>query len=166
MKQGDHYTEEGFLKVLNLRYTGISEDLKKLHPNLVPVDRPAERDISPEWLVGFVDGEGSFNIFTEEKLTSSKTTPGPPSYVGWGSSRKVWLYFQITQHGRDIVLMERIVTFLGCGTIKKINTSDFSTVDYKLANFDQIESLIIPLKNAPYKVQNPSISNALKMQLI
>lgn len=64
-----------------------------------------QREISPEWLVGFIDGEGSFNIITEEKITSSSTTP---------VSRKVWLYFQITQHERDILLLERIVTYLGC----------------------------------------------------
>lgn len=89
-----HRTEEGFLKVLNLRYNlnkGISEELKELFPSLLPVEKPLvpEREISPEWLVGFVDGEGSFNILTEEKITSSLTTP---------LSRKVWLYFQITQH--------------------------------------------------------------------
>lgn len=75
-----HRTEEGFLKVLNLRYNlnkGISEELKELFPSLLPVEKPLvpEREISPEWLVGFVDGEGSFNILTEEKITSSLTTP-------------------------------------------------------------------------------------------
>ncbi len=135
-----HRTEEGFLNVLNLRYNlnkGISEELKELYPNLVPVDRPfvPERDISPEWLAGFVDGEGSFNVITTETKTSSPTTP---------ISRRVWLYFQITQHGRDILLMERIVAFLGCGSVKKRNTPTFDTVDYKLVEFYKMENIIIP----------------------
>ena len=136
MSQGNHYTEEGFLKVLGLRYNlnkGISEELKELYPNLVPVDRPLvpEREISPEWLVGFVDGEGSFNIVTREITNNSSTTP---------VSRKVWLYFQITQHGRDVLLLERITTYLGCGAVKKRNTPTFDTCDYKLTNFDMINS--------------------------
>jgi len=56
---------------------GISEELKGLYPNLIPVDRPfvPERDISPEWLAGFVDGEGSFNVIATETKISSPTTP-------------------------------------------------------------------------------------------
>ena len=49
----NHYTKEGFSRVLSLRYylnKGISEELKELHPDLVPVGRPVvpEREISPE----------------------------------------------------------------------------------------------------------------------
>lgn len=52
-------SEQGFINILNLRYNlnrGISEELKELYPNLVPVARPEvpEREIQPEWLVGFV----------------------------------------------------------------------------------------------------------------
>ena len=80
MSHKGHFTEEGFFNVLNLRYNlnrGISEELKILFPNLIPIERPSvpEREISPEWLVGFVDGEGSFNVNTQEKITSSLTTP-------------------------------------------------------------------------------------------
>lgn len=121
MAEGNHYRQEGFLQVLNLRYNlnkGISKELKQLYPNLVPVARPIvpEREISPEWLVGFVDG--SFNIITQVVKTSSLTTP---------LSKKVGLYFQITQHGRDLSLLERIVAYLGCGTVKKRNTPAFNT---------------------------------------
>jgi hypothetical protein len=51
---------------------GISEELKELYPNLVPVPRPevSERVIHPEWVVGFVDGEGSFNVITVEKRST------------------------------------------------------------------------------------------------
>jgi hypothetical protein len=47
--------------------------LKGLYPNLVPVVRPEVPAgvIHPEWLVGFVDGEGSFNVITVEKISSA-----------------------------------------------------------------------------------------------
>ena len=75
LNQESRLSEQGFIKVLNLRYNinnGISEELKALYPNLVPVVRPEVPTgvIHPEWLVGFVDGEGSFNVVTVEKISS------------------------------------------------------------------------------------------------
>lgn len=104
LKQKSRLSEQGFIKILNLRYNlnkGISEELKGLYPNLIPVLRPEvpEGVIHPEWLVGFVDGEGSFNVITVEKISNA------------ASSYKVGLYFQITQHNRDTLLMERLVTY-------------------------------------------------------
>jgi len=106
LKNESTLSEQGFKKILSLRYylnTGISEELKELYPNLVPVARPEvpEREILPEWLVGFTDGEGSFNIVTVEKKSSDASSIPSVSY-------KVWLHFQITQHSRDTDLMERI----------------------------------------------------------
>lgn len=140
MAEGNHYSQEGFKNVLSLQYyhnKGISAELKGLYPNLLPIDRPVvpKREISPEWLVGFVDGEGCFSVITKEEKTSSLTTP---------VSRKVWLYFQITPHGRDVSLLERIVAFLGCGGVTKRNTATFDTWDYKLIAFTSMESIIIP----------------------
>ena len=40
--------------------------------------------------------------------------------------------------------MERIVTYLGCGTVTKRNTTTFNTCDYKLANFEMMDSKILP----------------------
>lgn len=59
LKNESSLSEQEFIKILNLRYylnKGISEELKELYPNLTPVARPEvpEREIQPEWLVGFV----------------------------------------------------------------------------------------------------------------
>jgi hypothetical protein len=139
LKDESPLSEKGFIKVLNFRYNlnnGISEELKGLYPNLEPVTRPEvpEGIIHPEWLVGFVDGEGSFNIITVEKKSSGNSE--------LSSSYKVWLHFQITQHNRDTLLMERIVTYLGWGgSVKKRNTD---AVDFKLNKFETLDSIIIP----------------------
>jgi len=136
-------SNQGFINVLNLRFNlnkGISEELKGLYPNLVPVPRPVVPAgvIHPEWLVGFVDGEGSFNVITVEKMSNAAST--------LSISYKVWLHFQITQHSRDTLLMERIVTYLGCGSVKKRNND---AVDFKLNKFELLNNIIIPffLKN-------------------
>lgn len=109
--------------------------MKGLYSNLVPVLRPEvpEGVIHPEWLVGFVDGEGSFNVITVEKKSTGDST--------LSISYKVWLHFQITQHSRDTLLMERIVTYLGCGSVKKRNTD---AVDLKLNKFEILNNIIIP----------------------
>jgi hypothetical protein len=138
LKDESPLSENGFIKVMNLRYNlnkGISEELKGLYPSLVPVSRPEvpEVEIHPEWLVGFVDGEGSFNVVTVEKKSA-----GDSELL---TSYKVWLHFQITQHNRDTLLMERIVTYLGCGSVNKRNTD---TVDYKLNKFELLNNIVIP----------------------
>lgn len=137
LKNESSLSEQGFIKILNLRYylnKGISDELKELYPNLVPVARleVPEREILPEWLTGFVDGEGNFSIVTVEKKSSDA-----PSI----SSYKVWLHFQITQHSRDTDLMERIATFFECGGVKKRN---IDAVDFKLNKFEELENMIIP----------------------
>lgn len=138
LKEESPLSEQGLIKVLNLRYylnKVISEELKGLYPNLLPVARPdvPEGIIHPEWLVGFVDGEGSFNIITVEKKSNATLT--------LSTSYKVWLHFQITHHNRDTLLMERIVTYWGCGCVKKRNTD---TVDFKLNKSELLNNIIIP----------------------
>lgn len=79
LKEESPLSEQGFIKVLNFRYNlnkGISEELKVLYPNLEPALRleVPEGVIHPEWLVGFVDGEGSFNVITVEKKSNAAST--------------------------------------------------------------------------------------------
>lgn len=103
---------ERFVKILGYRYflnLGISEELRNLYPSIIPVLRPIVPffDINKYWLIGFIvlsylqlrwwyegpmgtptplDGEGCFYINIIKTLTG----------------HKVWLFFQITQHIRDL----------------------------------------------------------------
>lgn len=49
----------GYRYFLNL---GISEELRKLFPNIIPIPRPIMPtfEINKDWLIGFIDGEGCF----------------------------------------------------------------------------------------------------------
>nr|ATI20217.1 LAGLIDADG endonuclease [Juglanconis oblonga] len=60
---------------------------------------------NPQWLVGFVEGEGSFWISIKKKTISK--VGGTPNLV-----------FQINQHSRDANLINSLVEYLGCGKIK------------------------------------------------
>lgn len=131
----EHFTHEGFLKILGLRYylnQGISEELILNFKNIVPVVRPIVPviDIIEDWLIGFVDGEGCFyiNIVKSEK------------------GYKVWLLFQITQHIRDTELFERIAFYFNCGSVK-IRGKDLDAVDFELTKFENINNIIIPFFN-------------------
>lgn len=124
----------------------LNKLLKVLYPNIIPISRPEvpEGVIYPEWLVGFVHGESSFNVVTVEKMTNA-----PPTL---SIRYKVWLYFQITQHSRDTLLLhfyyikknfgsaERIVSFIGCGSVKK----NSNAVDFKLIQSEMMNNIIIP----------------------
>lgn len=68
------------------------------------------------------------------------------------NNNKVWLHYQITQHNRDSLLMESIVTYLGCGSVNKRNTD---AVDYKLNKFELLNNIVIPFsKNIVFKALN------------
>lgn len=91
IKTKEHLTEKGFHKILALRASinlGLSDKLKAAFPNVIPVNRDIIKDQSipdPNWLVGFVSGEGCFFV---------KIKQSPLSRLG----ESVELRFQITQH--------------------------------------------------------------------
>lgn len=68
-----------------------------------PQNTSVKLKINPNWIAGFADAEGCFDV----DIYKSRTT------VGYG----VTLRFRLVQHSRDLDLMESIRDFLGCGTI-------------------------------------------------
>ncbi len=80
----------------------------------------------PFWLTGLIDAEGCFML---KKVNTSVTGSG------------IHLYFQITQHVRDVVLMEKIKKFLDCGIIYNYKEG----VDFRVSKISDIMEKIIPL---------------------
>lgn len=117
-----HLTIEGFNKIINIKAAmnlGLSDSFKYEFKELalpvpafvlkkVKIERPliqTEIIPDPNWISGFVDGEGTFDI----KIYSSKTN------VGFA----VQLRFRIPQHERDSKLIELIIKYFGSGSIEK-----------------------------------------------
>nr|YP_009543490.1 LAGLIDADG endonuclease [Coniothyrium glycines]AYU74380.1 LAGLIDADG endonuclease [Coniothyrium glycines] len=103
-----HLTEKGLLTLVGIKSVlnrGLSEKFKETFPNRIPVVRP-KVDISDikdvYWLIGFVEGEGSFMVIIQE--SKSKIT-----------TENIALRFVITQHSKDSLLLENISNYLGCG---------------------------------------------------
>lgn len=81
------------------------EKLKNAFSNIVSEVRP-KVEVSPikdfNWLRGFVEGEGSFQVIVQKANHNCNRS-------------EISLRFTITQHIRDRVLLESFVDYLGCG---------------------------------------------------
>ena len=126
-------SDEGLQKIVNIRASinkGLSDILKIAFPKTIPVTRPLvnfEGIPHPNWLVGFVDGEGCFYVNT--KKAKSKL------------GIQVISTFFISQHSRDELLLSKIIDYLGCGSIEKSSTRIDETkfIVYKFSDiFDKV----------------------------
>ena len=111
----EHLDSEGLKKIVGIKYSinrGLSTTLLEAFPEAYPVDKPktlVPLTINPNWLIGYpteTDVEGCFNIH----ITSSK-----PHVNGV----QVKVRFILTQHSRDIDLMQKLVQNLGCGGLSQ-----------------------------------------------
>uniref|UniRef100_UPI0030E37AE1 hypothetical protein n=1 Tax=Ophiocordyceps sobolifera TaxID=94213 RepID=UPI0030E37AE1 len=130
-----HLTTDGLLKLVALKASsnwGLNQTLKEAFPNIVPIARVQPDNLipSPEWLLGFVSGEGNFMI----RLINS-----PANKLGY----QVGLRFQITQHSKDKLLMENIMNYLGCGYLSVRN----DIIDFHVTKFSEIVEKILPFFN-------------------
>ena len=85
--------------------------------------------LHPAWVVGFIDGEGTFFIDIPKNATIK---------LGY----QVMLQFAITQHIRDAALMLDLQEFFGCGTIANDGTTK---KQFRIRNIEQVGSKLLPL---------------------
>lgn len=118
-----------------MNFENMSDKLKEWFPNIEPVKRPINEgtiNIDPDWLSGFVDGEGCFtvNIYNKKE-----------SVLGKG----VKLVFKLTQDNRNYKVLEKIVEYLGCGGLysqSKIKNS--RVTDLMVTGLADIVGKVIP----------------------
>ena len=136
MEEKEHLTEGGLAKFVAIKDSmnnGLSDELKAAFPKIIPVPRPLVEDQEikdPNWLAGFISGEGCFFI----DIYNSKTNK-------LGSS--VRLKFIISQHIRDINLMESLVNYLGCGRYV-LAPLGYNHGEYIVSKLSDINEKIIP----------------------
>lgn len=130
MKQGQHLNAEGLNKIVSIKAVsnrGLSSSIKMLFPKVVPATRPSidSQDIpSPHWVVGFVEGEGSFYVKISNKNTVS-------------------FRFLVTQHIRDLELLKNLAKFFNCGyAIPRSNSVNHG--DYFATKKEEFSSKILP----------------------
>jgi hypothetical protein len=98
---------------------------------MIPAVRPEVKcseinDI--HWLLGFVEGEGSFLVVIQESRSKKV-------------SSSVSLRFTITQHNRDLELMQNLSKYLGCGKCY----SSRHEVNFVTSSFSDIKNKVIPI---------------------
>jgi Cytochrome c oxidase subunit III/LAGLIDADG endonuclease len=132
-----HKNEKGLKKILAYKASigkGWSKTLLSLFPGIEPTVRnlvfPSKK-MNPFWVAGFVDGEGCFYVKTS-KINQ-----------GLGIAYKVNVYFSISQHKRDIALLENLVTYFNGGLVETVKTRPTQS-SYVVYKFDDILNKIIP----------------------
>lgn len=109
----EHLTKEGFLKILSIKNVfpkGLSNKVLRYYPDiflfLKPIFEPSTKLLSPYWITGFVQADGTFGLnFTKQRRMILGYTCQPQ--------------FRISQHERDLIVLKRIIETLGCGILVK-----------------------------------------------
>lgn len=126
MNNKAHLSIKGLHKIVNIKAAinlGLSDLLKFEFIDFVPVKRQiinTENIPDPNWIVGFVTGEGNFDVRITEQSSNK---------IGY----RVQLRFRISQHNRDIKLMEYLIKYLGTGKLYK-----YPAVVLTIFNFSDI----------------------------
>lgn len=134
MKNKEHLTEEGLKAIIDIKASlnrGLSEELKAIFPNTIPVKRPVVVNQvipDPQWLAGFITAEGNFFLNVYKANTK----------MGVG----VKLVFRITQHMRDELLMKSFILYLDCRKVYKKTNMD--AVDFMVTGFSYLTNKVIP----------------------
>jgi LAGLIDADG endonuclease len=138
MNRKEHLTTEGLQEIVNIKasmnFGVLSDNLLTWFPYTVAVSRPIIKDpvvYDPEWISGFVDGEGCFfvNIYKRKD-----------SILGEG----VKLVFKITQDERNSDLLASFVEIFGCGGIYNQSKSTGNVLDFMVSGLSDITDKVIP----------------------
>jgi len=91
-------------------------------------------NLNPQWVAGFIDGEGCFHV---------SIIPNNTMRTGY----EVRLEFSISQHVRDAALMSLFLLFFNCGYLASDGPSK---VQFRIRSLKQIEDNLLPfLANNP-----------------
>nr|YP_009261988.1 LAGLIDADG endonuclease [Chrysoporthe austroafricana]AMX22063.1 LAGLIDADG endonuclease [Chrysoporthe austroafricana] len=136
-ESGRHVTLEGLQEIVNIRASmnkGLTDELRIAFPKTIPVIRPIVTEVEskipdPEWVAGFVSGEGNFSI-------------GITKSVECKTGHAVQLRFKLTQHSRDELLLKSFISYFDCGTYYKYPNKPLG--DYRCVNFVDINNKLLP----------------------
>ena len=138
MSNNEHLTVSGLQQIVNINASMnlSSSDFIKSNFKINPVDRKFIQTTTipdPYWISGFVSGDGNFDAGIR-KATENRNS-------------RVYLRFRISQHEKDIKLMELIIKYFGVGRIEKNNRTNAFTVNLVIGNFANLTQIIIPFFN-------------------
>lgn len=136
LQSNRHLTKEGLLELISIRGSlnwGLTDVLKNSFPDVIIAERPKVEvtdQADPNWVAGFVSGEGSFFIVIR-RSESSKT------------GFYIYLTFKITQDGRDVQVLKGFEQYFNCGNVNA-KDSKKAAFDYVCGSFKDNLDIIIP----------------------
>ena len=95
------------------------------------------QNLTPDYIVGLVDGEGSFTIYIRD--------PEPPLSFKWRVTVEPKFYIKLIE--KDKKILERLKKYFGCGSIyfQKDNRPNHQhCYRFKVYNGDDLKNIIIP----------------------
>ena len=157
----EHLTKKGLLKIIGIKSSlnlGINENLKKAFPfpdwKNLQVDRPSyifgKSIPNPNWMAGFVSGDGSFNI----KISNS-----PSSIL----EKRVQLRFAIGLHIRDEYLIKSLNSYFGLSDNVKNIYTHLNSIRLEVVKFSDLSGKIIPFFEK-YSIQGKKASDFIKFK--
>lgn len=128
MSTKGHLTMEGLSKIVSFKAgmnNGLTPSLISAFTNVkpnVPIIK-FNYVIADAWLIGFIAGEGCFSILPQKNHFRTK--------------------FHITQHSRDLVLLEAIKSHIGIGYIYSNNNNN-NVTNYAVTSVNDCFNYILP----------------------
>lgn len=96
--------------------------------------RTIPHGLSPDYMVGLVDGEGSFCVFLRQ-----------PAKETWRT--RVECHFYIKMRHDELPLLEKVRNFFGCGRIsfqKEYRVNQQNNYRFQVSNLKDLHSIIVP----------------------
>ena len=112
--------------------------------NPTSAENQQERLVSPEWVVGFVDGEGCFSL-------SLVRQAGDGSRKGYKMGWQVIPRFAVTQGERSHEALESLKQFFGVGSIYVNRRRDNHKEDllrYDVSRLNELTTVVVPFFSA------------------
>ena len=93
-----------------------------------------QESLSPEWVVGFVDGDGEGCFFVGVNRQ-------PTMKIGW----QILPEFRVVQHERDVSVLRQLREFFGCGQIT-VNHGDRK--ELRIRGLKELSERVVPFFQA------------------
>ena len=84
--------------------------------------------LEPQWITGFVDGEGCFHVGISRHEEMSLGYQVLPEFV-------------VVQHERDVQVLHALKDYFGCGVVR-VNHGD--RMSFRVRALDHLQNVIIP----------------------
>ena len=88
-------------------------------------------NLQAQWIVGFTDGEGCFNIGINRNTSMTTGYQVLPEFI-------------VTQHKRDIKLLYALKTYFGCGVVRCNKKKGTNVYCYRVRKHKDLMEKIIP----------------------